>query len=278
MRESMIGQWIGLGALLAGWAVAPPALAQDSTCPAALSRLVSHTIKAGETLDSIAAQYKLIPATLMGFNPALRGGQAPIGTTIEVPPINGIRVEVPAGTPIKVAAARYKVRADVLFEVNGCQPVSGGALFLPGVNWSPVASTGSARLATGYPLAKPSAVLMGFGWKVKGEAVGLHSGVDLAAATGTSVLAAADGTVAFVGVQGSYGNLVVVNHAQGYQTRYGQLGSVSVKVGQQVSKGAPIGTTGTSGKPSSSEPHLHFEVRVNSKLGWVAEDPMPFLK
>jgi murein DD-endopeptidase MepM/ murein hydrolase activator NlpD len=70
----------------------------------------------------------------------------------------------------------------------------------------------------------------------------------------------------------------VVNHAQGYQTRYGQLGSVSVKVGQQVSKGAPIGTTGTSGKPSSSEPHLHFEVRVNSKLGWVAEDPMPFLK
>jgi murein DD-endopeptidase MepM/ murein hydrolase activator NlpD len=294
MRGPIIGKGIkglGTGLLLAGLAQAPAAQApaaqapaaqaQDSACPAALSRLVSHTIKAGETLDSIAAQYKLIPATLMGFNPALRAGQAPVGTTIEVPPLNGIRVEVPAGTPIKVAAARYKVRADVLFEVNGCRAVSAGTLFLPGVNWSPVASTGGAQsvLATAYPLPKPSPVLMGFGWKVRGEGeVGLHSGIDLAAATGTAALAAADGTVAFAGVQGSYGNLVVINHAQGYQTRYGQLGSIGVKLGQQVRKGEPIGTTGTSGKPSSSEPHLHFEVRVNSKLGWVAEDPAAFLK
>ncbi|NJP09921.1 MAG: M23 family metallopeptidase, partial [Leptolyngbyaceae cyanobacterium RU_5_1] len=73
------------------------------------------------------------------------------------------------------------------------------------------------------------------------------------------------------------GRMVVINHREGLQTRYAQLGSITVKVGQAVQRGQAIATVGNSGRPSSSQPHLHFEVRSRSNLGWVAEDPQPLL-
>jgi murein DD-endopeptidase MepM/ murein hydrolase activator NlpD len=108
--------------------------------------------------------------------------------------------------------------------------------------------------------------------------VALHSGIDLAAPAGSTVRSAAAGTVAFVGEKDSYGQLIVINHSQGYQTRYAQLASIQVKLGQAVNAGDPIGTVGQTGQPSSTAAHLHFELRSNSKLGWVAEDPAPSLK
>ncbi len=258
--------------------------AADSVCPKpALDRLTNHTVTEGETLDSIAKSYSLIPATIMGLNPDARSGSVSSGQVLKIPPYNGIRVDVPSGMLLRDLAKKYKVRADVLFEVNGCQP-SPRVAFIPGVNWSPSEAARSPqtvviRLTTSYPLPQSATTLLGYGWKLKGEGeVGLHTGVDLAASVGTSVLASADGTVAFAGNQGTYGNVLVINHAQGYQTRYAQLEKLKVKVGDRVSRGESIATVGQSGKPSSPEAHLHFELRSNSKLGWVAEDPQSVLK
>jgi murein DD-endopeptidase MepM/ murein hydrolase activator NlpD len=263
----------------------------DSLCPTpALDRIVTHKVSNGENLDSIAQKYNLIPATIMGMNPDTRSGLVSVGQSLFIPPYNGIRVEVPAGRLIKDIARQYKVRADVLFELNGCQP-SPRVVFIPGVNWSP--SQGSAprnpasagkptntpAFSLSYPLAKPTEVLLGYGWKQRTDAqVALHSGLDLAGEISTNVLSAAAGTVAFAGDQAAYGNLIVINHSQGYQTRYAQLDKITVKKGQTVQAGDPIGTIGKSGSPSSSAPHLHFELRSNSKLGWVAEDPTNFLR
>jgi murein DD-endopeptidase MepM/ murein hydrolase activator NlpD len=251
----------------------------QSVCPEpALSRIVRHRITAGETLDSIARHYDLIPATLMGLNPVLRGGQAPVGAEILIPPYNGIRVEVPAGKTWRDVAKTYHVRADVLFEVNGCQE-SPGVVFVPGVNWSPNPAATTTAAATNsplshYPLPAVASILTGYGWQVDpgvGEVV-FHSGVNLDAVAGTPVLAAGAGTIAFSGEQqGSSGKLVVINHSQGLQTRYSQLATVSVRVGQQVQAGTQIGTVGSSG--ATTRPYLHFEVRSNSSLGWVAQDP-----
>jgi lysostaphin len=86
-----------------------------------------------------------------------------------------------------------------------------------------------------------------------------------------------DGTVAFASSQGSYGNLIVINHSEGLQTRYAQLSRIQVKVGQTVKRGQTIGTVGSTGRPSSTQSHLHLEVRSRSNVGWVAENPESYL-
>ncbi|WP_430683946.1 M23 family metallopeptidase [Leptolyngbya sp. AN02str] len=261
------------------------AQANTELCEApALSRLQRHRIAPGETLVSLAQQYNLIPATLMGFNANLRSGNAPVGAEIVVPPYNGVQVNVPSGSSWSSIAESYGVRADVLFEINGCQPPS-TTVFIPGVNWSPNGitrggtTTAAASSLGGYPLSTTSAtVTLGYGWQVdpgSGQVI-FHSGVDLQANAGDAVLAAGSGTVAFVGQQGAYGNLIVINHAQGLQTRYAQLQSTSVTAGQTVRAGDRIGTVGSSG--SATAPHLHFEVRSNSDLGWVAQNPGDYFR
>jgi murein DD-endopeptidase MepM/ murein hydrolase activator NlpD len=256
---------------------------ESSLCPVpALSRLVRHRIASGETLASIAQQYNLIPATLMGFNPILRGGTAPVGAEILIPPYNGIRVEVPRGSSWRDVAKTYRVRADALYEVNGCQNAP-RAVFVPGVNWSPTPATTTASSAansplTGYPLPAIAPITMAYGWQVdpaQGKVI-FNSGVNLEAATGTAVLAVGAGTVAFAGEQAPYGKLIVINHAQGLQTRYAQLANISVRVGQQVRPGNRIGSIASADQ--STSPSLHFEVRSNSAVGWVAQDPGTYIQ
>jgi murein DD-endopeptidase MepM/ murein hydrolase activator NlpD len=254
----------------------------DSLCPApALSRVIRHRVAAGETLVSLASRYNLIPATLMGLNPVLRSGNAPVGAEILIPPYNGVRVEIPAGRSWRDIAASYGIRADVLFEVNGCQATP-RVVFVPGVNWSPnpapSARTRTNQVLRGYPLPAVVSVLTGYGWQVESQSgqVVFNSGVDLGATAGTPVLSVGDGVVAFAENQGNYGNLVVINHNQGLQTRYAHLNTISVRVGQTVAGGDRIGTVGATGQ--TPRPKLHFEVRSNSDLGWVAQDPSAYLQ
>ncbi|PPT06314.1 Membrane protein related to metalloendopeptidase [Geitlerinema sp. FC II] len=256
-----------------------------NTCPpSVLSQMRRHTIAPGETLDSIAEQYDLIPATLLGMNPILRGDRLPVGRDILVPPLNGIRITVPAETTWQDLAEEYNVRADTLFEVNGCQPPSNTA-FVPGVNWSPLSEEVETPIAEKrasafavYPLPNPVEAIVGYGWVLtpRSSSVVFHSGLDLPAAVGTPVRTVEGGTVAFAGTRNPYGNFVVINHRQGRQTRYAHLERINVRQGQTVEAGDRIGTVGITGTPDSPQPHLHFEVRSNSDLGWVAENPLAY--
>ncbi len=120
--------------LPSGTPVENPDPARDCPSPA-MSRLHRHTAAQGETIESIARQYNVIPAALIGINPMLRGGRASAGSTIVIPPYSGIEVEVPAGWNRQKLAEAYKVRADLLFEANGCRPL-GQTVFVPAVNRS----------------------------------------------------------------------------------------------------------------------------------------------
>jgi hypothetical protein len=92
---------------------------------------------------------------------------------------------------------------------------------------------------------------------------GMHRGIDVAAEVGTTVVAARAGTVTHAGVVGSSGLVVAVRTAEGrYVTSYLHLSAAAVKKGDAVEAGSRIGATGTSGRPSVAEPHLHFGVRL----------------
>ena len=88
-----------------------------------------------------------------------------------------------------------------------------------------------------------------------------HLGVDYAAPTGTPAQVVGDGVVQFAGVQGGYGNMVIVQHGGNHSTVYAHLSRIHVRQGQTVQKGQAIGAVGSTGY--STGPHLHFEFRVN---------------
>ncbi|MBN2815370.1 MAG: peptidoglycan DD-metalloendopeptidase family protein [Campylobacterales bacterium] len=88
-----------------------------------------------------------------------------------------------------------------------------------------------------------------------------HLGIDYAARRGTPIVAAGSGTVIYAARLGSYGNLIKIRHADGYETRYAHLKSFrqGIRSGKRVKKGQTIGYVGTTGR--STGPHLHFELR-----------------
>jgi lysostaphin len=220
------------------------------------------------------------------MNPVVKNGTVSVGSELQIAPYNGIVVEVPQGQTWRQIAAKYKVRADAMFEINGCQQ-DPRVVFVPGVNGSPnrpvtarPTQTTPPSEISGYPLPEVTTVALPYGWQIHpttGE-VFFHSGVDLLGAVGTLVQAIAPGIVAFANEQGSYGKLVIINHGGGLQSRYAHLESIKVSVGQQVKKGDLLGTVGTTGQPAAKQPHLHFEVRSSSSLGWAAQDPKSYLK
>ncbi|WP_296373233.1 M23 family metallopeptidase [Yoonia sp.] len=100
----------------------------------------------------------------------------------------------------------------------------------------------------------------------------MHSGIDMAAPTGTPIYATADGVVSFAGWASGYGRLIKVKHEFGIETRFAHLNAIDVKVGQRVSRGERIGAMGNSGR--STGPHLHYEIHVNGK----AVNPMTYIR
>ncbi|MDE2560669.1 MAG: M23 family metallopeptidase [Sphingomonadales bacterium] len=116
----------------------------------------------------------------------------------------------------------------------------------------------------GLPLAA-SRLTSGFGMRYH-PLLGIermHSGVDLAAPSGTPIVATAAGDVGFAGWDGGYGLLVAVNSAGGLQTRYAHMSHLNVAAGQHVAVGDVIGYVGSTGL--STGPHLHYEVRINGR-------------
>jgi murein DD-endopeptidase MepM/ murein hydrolase activator NlpD len=129
------------------------------------------------------------------------------------------------------------------------------------------AEPNGAPVANGY-------VSSVFGMRVdpfNGE-LSMHSGMDFAGTEGEPVQAVAAGVVTWAGDRSGYGNLVEIDHGNGYATRYGHNETILVHVGQIVKKGDEIALMGSTGR--STGPHVHFEVLYNG----VAVNPARFVK
>ncbi len=124
-----------------------------------------------------------------------------------------------------------------------------------------------------FPLPMPASVTSAFGWRTHpiSGTTRFHTGTDLAAPTGTPVLAAFPGQVQTAGFMGGYGLAILLHHQDGQlATRYAHLSKIYVQPGQWVSQGTIIGLVGSTG--NSTGPHLHFETLKKQDNNLVAFD------
>lgn len=134
-------------------------------------------------------------------------------------------------------------------------------------------STGSGNvgsLAVVNPLRTSPLITSRFG-EVSGSRSSTHTGLDLATSLGTPIFPIANGTVTFAGWQGSYGNLIMIDHGDGIQSWYAHCNNLCVGVGATVTTETNIATVGSTG--NSTGPHLHLEIRVNGS----PENPQNYL-
>lgn len=265
------------------------------------SEALYYTIQNGDTPSEVAAAYDISYSELRALNPNVNFNVFKVGTKLLVSQeVNFVRVKIikiverNESTPFKTE----RIESSKLFRgdtrtirkgVKGTDKVTYLTTYIDGVQVSaeeidritlidPISEkiqVGTKK--TGYYGGSYDVVVKGkFVWPVSGlytitshygsRRSGWHTGLDISgpSASGKLVLAAESGTVELVKFSNrSYGNQVVINHGNGVKTRYAHMldGSISVSVGQRVSRGQPIGRVGNTG--NSSGAHLHFEVIVN---------------
>lgn len=264
------------GALVSGGAFGEDVLGDVSS-----GEISVHTVRecnsyGCETLSHIADMYGVSVKTILWANDIDDPDLVQPGDELVILPITGVRHVIKDGDTIASIAKKYDGNAEEILSYNRLASADelqeGETIIIPGGNMhiaapqtsarsaEPVRSTGSSAPASpssgGYfvnPL--PGAI--------RTQGIHGYNGVDLAGvAAGTAVRAAAAGEVIVSrasGWNGGYGSYVVVKHANGTQTLYAHLSSVSVGVGASVAAGETIGGVGNTGR--STGIHLHFEVR-----------------
>jgi LysM repeat protein len=243
-------------------------------------QLQTYTVERGDTPNGIADKFDIQATTLLGGNPLLSQESSLLqtGVTLIILPIDGVLHDVQPGDTLESIAELYGVAVETIIDYEPNKLEFPYRLFpetqimVPGAVrdifvWTPptLESVRSSREGSGV-----APVIVGTGTYI--YPVGSrnfsqyfwygHPGIDIALPEGTAVVAADTGTVTFAGwnIHG-FGNLIVVNHGNGFETFYAHLNGISVVPGQIVYQGNVIGSTGNTG--NSSGPHIHFEIRAN---------------
>lgn len=212
-------------------------------------------------LPSCPARMRSCPAAvipLLGGILLCSGGPASADTPekIAAPP----KAADAAAAPIYAVRSRFSGQSGVItFTTERPRPRVAANVSGPATRRSAQVSPGGLILSSGYGLRTHP--ILG--------TVREHRGVDLAAPTGSPILAPSAGVVGRAGWAGGYGIAVSLEHGGGIQTRYGHLARLNVVAGQTVRQGDILGYVGSTGL--STGPHLHYEVRVNGQ----AVNPIP---
>jgi murein DD-endopeptidase MepM/ murein hydrolase activator NlpD len=236
--------------------------------------VITYTVQAGDTVQSIAAAYNLEPTTIMWANPAIE--DAPdllrIGQQVVILPLDGAYHTVKENDTLSSLAETYKVVSTTITtcvynDLPGPDYTikEGDRLIIPGGEKPYV-----PKVVTSYAGSVPGGArgTGRFQWPVMGKITqGFwhgHRAIDIGAPTGSAVQAADGGFVSFAGwTDVGYGYLIVIDHANGFATYYAHLSNLYVGLGQAVERGQVIGAAGNTGW--STGPHLHFEIRYYSE-------------
>lgn len=252
---------------------------------------ITYAVESGDYLGKIAGKFNLSTAELIKLNPGITDKSIlQIGQELNVTGINSkITVQtvlerkavesIPFETEIIKDDTKFKDQVttkqkgvkgekEVLYEVlqeNGIdvdrtaigeeiitQPVK--QIEIRGTKTRPTVKTGKFIWPT-----KGGFITSGYGYRWGA----LHAGIDISGVKDKTIMASDAGTVSFAGSKKSFGNLVIIDHGDGYETYYAHLSSISVKKGDKVGQGQKVGVMGSTG--NSTGTHLHFEIRINGK-------------
>jgi len=243
--------------------------------------VITYTVEAGDTVFGIAEQFDISPETIMWSNGDLEfhPDDLTIGQVLNILPVSGVYHQVAAGETVESIAKKLSVQPAAILEdplnviAADFKLSAGQMLVVPGGEKPYV-----PRYVNHYsgPIPATSRGSGNFGWPVSGYITqgywSLHRALDIGAATGTPVYAADSGYVVYAGWDNSgYGNLIILDHGNGYLTYYAHLSSIGVAFGTSVGKGQKIGLVGSSGRSTGS--HLHFEIHYQG----VQRNPAGFL-
>lgn len=240
--------------------------------------ITTYTVRKGDTISLIAKTFGVSVPTVLWANNIPRSGVVKEGDVLVILPVSGVKHIVQKGETVASIAKKYDGDPDEIFDFNSLVPgeslAAGSTIIVPdGEVAAPVLVARPRETSPSGPNPRTSLVRGGgpdlgaFYMRpivggVKTQGIHGYNGVDLAAARGTPVYAAAGGAVLIArssGWNGGYGKYVVISHSNGTQTLYSHLDSVGVSVGAAVNRGQVIGKLGSTGK--STGPHVHFEVR-----------------
>lgn len=271
------------------------------------SDIISYTIQSGDTLFGIAEKFGLQPETLLWSNRHILGDNPENifpGVEILIPPIDGAIYKWNTGDGLNGVAKFYNVSVDVILDwpANKLDRqtigdfslpniAEGTFVFIPGgkgefTDWLPkytrekpatssISGSACGAITSGYigygnfVWPTTETYLSGFDYSPSTN----HRGIDVAGRIGNPIYSVDAGVIVYSNWnENGYGNLIVVDHGNGWQSVYAHLSDFAKFCGDNVDQGETIGYMGSTG--NSTGPHLHFELR-NERYGVV--NPWDFL-
>ncbi|MHB8398646.1 MAG: M23 family metallopeptidase [Candidatus Limnocylindrales bacterium] len=267
-----VGPFLADGTLLMPVAV-------NTIVPDGSSKLVSYTVRSGDTLTGIANRFGVSMMSIWWANKLTSKDQLHLGQTLVIPPVSGLVVTVASGDTLAAIASRTGVSASEILSYNGLTDsnlVIGQKLIIPGavgkaiptpkpVAQAAVRTSGGGGVVV-YHSAPASYAGGRFAWPVPGGYISQyfwsgHLAIDIAASYGSPIEAAAPGVVIFAGWKNDGGGYQVwLSHGSGLYTAYYHMSAFTVAIGERVGRGSQIGRIGMTGMATG--PHCHFEVWI----------------
>jgi murein DD-endopeptidase MepM/ murein hydrolase activator NlpD len=248
---------------------------------------LEYTVVAGDSVSGIADEFNVSPETVVWANYNVLNDDPhllSIGQVLKIPPTNGIWYQWKDGDTIEKISGDFKTTPEKILNWPGNKLDLTNPVIEPGTwvmlpdGWREFQqfivttiwrsnSGANQSIAGGCAIPEGGAYgTGGFIWPADNNYISGndywdgHLGIDIAAGTGAAVYAADSGVVVYAApISGGYGNMVMIDHGNGYHTVYAHLSQFAVRCGQSVFAGSVIAYAGSTG--NSTGPHLHFEVR-----------------